>query len=89
MGAKAYNILWDKDSLRNKSYEEIVETLSAHYSPEPLEMAENYRFHLRKQQDGESAIVFVAALLKLAIKCKFGNYLQTELTNQLGFDLRS
>lgn len=52
-----------------------------------MEIAENFRFHQRKQTEGESVQRFVTALHKLSIHCKFGDYLKTALRNQLVFGL--
>lgn len=74
---------------KDRTYTELVQLLESEFSPAPNEIVENYRFHLRKQRDGESINDFVAALRKLAIKCKFDTYLNTALRNQLVFGLRS
>lgn len=50
---------------------------------------ENYKFYQRKQAEGESVQQFVAALHKLSIYCKFGDYLKTALRNQLVFSLQN
>lgn len=70
-------------------FEELVANLAEFYTPEPLEIAENFRFHQRKQKDGESVKDFVAALHKLSVHCNFGPYLKTALRNQLVFGLSS
>lgn len=72
-----------------KSYAFLTEKLEEFYAPAPLEIAENYRFHQRKQEEGEKIQQFVAALHKLSINCNFGQYLQTALRNQLVFGLSS
>lgn len=92
MGQRTYNMLCDKISPAKASqltYAQIVGKLSEHFDPEPLEIVENYRFHLRKQEEGESAEDYLIALRKLSIHCKFGTYLDTALRNQLVFGLRS
>lgn len=69
MGPKTFNLL--RDLLQptkpgEKTYAEIVKVLSEHYSPKPLLIAERFRFHKRDQEEGESVLMFVAALRKLA-----------------------
>lgn len=64
-----------------------MQNLAEFYAPEPLEIAENFRFHQRKQ--GESVKDFIAALHKLSVHCNFCNYLKTTLRNQLVFGLSS
>ncbi|XP_037528183.1 uncharacterized protein LOC119405417 [Rhipicephalus sanguineus] len=53
-------------------YEEIVQTLAAHYDPRPSELYCRCKFQRRDQQPGESIAVYVAALRKLAADCNFG-----------------
>lgn len=92
VGQTTYNIVCDKLSPTKpteKSYKELVEVLQEHFDPKPLEIVENYRFHLRKQHEGESAEDFIIALRKLAINCKFEQYLDTALRNQFVFGVRS
>jgi hypothetical protein len=36
-----------------KSYQEIIKLLGDHLSPKPLSIAERFRFHKRKQLEGE------------------------------------
>ncbi|XP_011707478.1 PREDICTED: uncharacterized protein LOC105462524 [Wasmannia auropunctata] len=67
------------------TYDTLITTLKEFYDPPPLEIAENFKFYQRKQKDGESIQEFLAALQKLSIHCKFGDYLKTALRNQLVF----
>lgn len=87
----SYNVLCDKlapEKPQTKTYAEIETLLKTHYEPAPLEIVENYKFHLRKQADGEKVADFVVALRRLSIHCNFGAYLETALRNQLVFGLR-
>ncbi|XP_070517887.1 uncharacterized protein [Cardiocondyla obscurior] len=92
IGSASFDYICDKvapaDSY-SKSYSYLTEKLEEYYAPSPLEIAENYRFHQRKQNESETVQQFVAALHKLSINCKFGQYLQTALRNQLVFGLLS
>lgn len=88
VGASAFDVLCDRLDPADpftQQYEVLVQNLEEFYAPEPLEIAENYRFHQRKQSEGESVQQFVAALHKLSIHCKFGDYLKTALRNQFVF----
>jgi len=91
-GPTAFDVLSDRldpvDSFTGR-YDDLVKMLQEYYAPAPLEIAENFTFHQRKQQDDESVQQYVAALRKLSIHCKFGDYLNTALRNQLVFGLRS
>ncbi|KAB0804525.1 hypothetical protein PPYR_01495 [Photinus pyralis] len=92
MGASTYDILADKLSPvepESKTYIEIIQTLEHFYSPSPLEVAEIFRFQSRKQVEGESIQEYCHALQKLSINCKFGNYLNNAVRNQLVFGLQS
>ena len=46
-----------------KSYQEILKLLRDHLSPNPLSIAERFRFHKRKQLEGESINDYVAVLV--------------------------
>lgn len=90
VGPTAFDVLCDRldpDDPFSQSYEALVQKLEEFYEPTPLEIAENYRFHQRKQLEGEAVQQFVAALHKLSIHCKFGDYLKTALRNQFVFGL--
>ncbi|KAK2578340.1 hypothetical protein KPH14_012794 [Odynerus spinipes] len=92
IGSKSFDILCDRlapEDPYKKTYEELTAKLEEFYAPAPLEVAENFRFHQRKQMEGENVQQFVAALHKLSINCKFGEYLKTALRNQLVFGLSS
>lgn len=92
IGTDTYDLLWDKlapTTPEAKTYEQLVEILKNVFDPTPLEIVENYRFHLRKQADDETVEEFSIALRKLAIGCKFDTYLDTALRNQFVFGLAS
>lgn len=72
----------------NKSFDEICDILKSRYSVKPLEIAENYKFHQRKQRDGESFQDFLDALRSIAKNCEFGDYLEKAVRNQFTFGLK-
>ncbi|XP_062715253.1 uncharacterized protein K02A2.6-like [Aedes albopictus] len=94
MGGETYDILSDKlapERPQQKTYDQIVAVLEAHFNPEPLEILENFRFKCRKQADErpeETIDEYLIALRKLAITCNFGAYLNTALRNQFVFGLK-
>ena len=55
-----------------KTYDELVATLSAHYSPPPSEIIQRFKFHSRFRNPGESVATYVAELRSLAEFCNFG-----------------
>src|SRR3978361_14463 len=86
--------LWVCDKLTpedpyQQAYMRLRKILEEFYSPMPLEIAENFRFHQRKQREEESLQEYIVALQKLSVNCKFGDYLKTALRNQFVFGLRS
>lgn len=90
VGPTAFDVLCDRldpEDPFTQNYDTLVQKLEEFDEPAPLEIAENYRFHQRMQSDSESVQQFVAALHKLSIHCKFGNYLKTALRNQFVFGL--
>ncbi|XP_055915493.1 uncharacterized protein K02A2.6-like [Eupeodes corollae] len=92
MGSETYDILCDKLSPaqpNDKTFKDIVELLEQHFNPDPLEIVENNKFHLRKQQEGENVCEFLVNLRRLAASCNFGEYLLTALRNQFVFGLKS
>ncbi|XP_046145704.1 uncharacterized protein K02A2.6-like [Osmia bicornis bicornis] len=92
IGPVAFDMICDKLSPADpykQTYANITAKLEDFYAPTPLEIAENYRFHLRKQTEGETIQSFVAALHKLSVNCNFGAYQKTALRNQFVFGLAS
>ncbi|XP_011865485.1 PREDICTED: uncharacterized protein LOC105560733 [Vollenhovia emeryi] len=89
VGQTAYNVLCDRLSSDPSSqpYEVLIQALENFYEPPPSELAENYKFHKRKQLKKETIQQFVAALRDLSINCNFGDYLKTALRNQFVFGL--
>ncbi|XP_061909872.1 uncharacterized protein K02A2.6-like [Entelurus aequoreus] len=67
----------------SKTYKNIVDILTKHFSPKPLVIAERFRFHRRHQEEGESVTMFMAALRKLAEHCEFGDTLSDALRDRL------
>lgn len=66
-----------------KSFEELVEVLTAHYSPRPTEVMQRFRFNSRAKKEGESIADYVAALRKLAEFCNYGAALDKMLRDRL------
>ncbi|XP_071580116.1 uncharacterized protein [Temnothorax nylanderi] len=91
IGIEAFGILCDRlDPVDpyTKSFGDLCKKLEEFYAPEPLEIAEIFTFRKCMQKDGESAQEYLAALQKLSLHCKFGNYLKTELRNQFVFGIK-
>ena len=45
-----------------KTYDELVETLSEHYSPPPSEIIQRFKFHSHFRNPGKSVATYVAEL---------------------------
>ena len=92
MGPKTFNLLRSlvqPAKPGGKTFEEIVDTLTKHFSPKPLVIAERFRFHKRNQEEGESVNMFVASLRKLAEYCEFKDALNDALRDRLVCGLRN
>ena len=64
---------------KDKSLEEIVDTMKAHYKPKPPVIVERFHFHRRNQGSHESIVDYVAELRRLASLCQFEAYLDKAL----------
>ena len=75
---------------QDKSYTDLSQLLTKHFSPEPLVIAERFHFHRREQGVEESISVYVAELRRLASSCKFKeDYLEEALRDRFVCGLRS
>lgn len=54
-----------------------------HYSPQPVEIMQRYRFYTRVWQPNETVAEFVADLRRLAKHCNFGDTLEKMLSDRL------
>ena len=57
------------------SFKDIVAALTSHLQPKPSETVQQYKFHSRTRNQGESVSGFVAKLKKLLEHCNFGTKL--------------
>ena len=92
VGAQTYDTLRSllaPTSPRDKSYEELLEVLRKHYDPQPLLVAERFRFYKRSQRTDESISDFLADLRRLSIKCEFGDFLDQALRDRFVCGIRS
>ncbi|KAL0187219.1 hypothetical protein M9458_018889, partial [Cirrhinus mrigala] len=65
MGASIYGLIAPIKP-GTMTYDEIVDTLQAHFTPRAIVIAERLKFHKRNQAEGESVAQYVAVLKKLA-----------------------
>ena len=64
-------------------------TLKSHFEPKPLVISERFVFNKRQQKSDETVADYVAALRKLSIHCKFGDFLDDALRDRFVCGLRS
>ena len=85
VGEETYALLRNlvsPSSPKEKTFEEIIKTLQAHFEPRPLVIAERFRFHRRNQRSDESVADFVAELRRLAKDCEFRDHLDEALRDR-------
>ena len=73
----------------SKKYKEREATLEDYLNPKPLTIAKRLKFHYHNQQEGETAVQYMAALHKLMEHCEFWDYLEEVLQDRLVYRLRS
>ena len=92
IGGSTYKLLRDllaPTLPKEKTLDEIVDTLKQHYEPKPVVIAERFRFHRRQQAAGETVKDYVAELRRLATHCEFGSFLNEALRDRFVCGLRS
>ena len=60
------------DKPEDKSLDDLISVLKGHFTPEPLEVLERFKFQQRLRKPGESAVQYMAALKQLSVSCNFG-----------------
>lgn len=72
MGIELLNKYYDSVGENvDQTFDEIVEQINKMVNPQPLEIAERFRFLNRRQQSGETAAQYMAELRKSALNCNF------------------
>ncbi|XP_053400584.1 uncharacterized protein K02A2.6-like [Mercenaria mercenaria] len=92
IGSKTYGTLRDlcsPDLPKDKTYAALCKLLSEHYNPEPLLIAERFRFWKRNQRPDETVSQFNVSLRKLAEHCKFGGNLNDSLRDRFVCGLKT
>ena len=91
VGRSTYNLLRSliaPQKPTEKTFDELVEVLTAHYSPKPTEVMQRFRFNCRKRQEGETVANYVAELRRLAEHCNYGDTLDKMLRDRLVWGIR-
>ena len=68
---------------KEKSVDEILQTLTEHFDPKPSVIVQRFRFNSRLHQEGESVAKFMAELQQLSEHCEFGAMLNDMLRDRL------
>ena len=69
VGAKTYSLirnLVSPEKPSDKTFEALKTLIKNHLQPKPLTIAERFKFHQRKQEEGGSVNQFLAGLRKLS-----------------------
>ena len=77
------------DKPADKDLKTLTDTLTKHFEPSKLLIAERFHFHRRTQGSEESIADFVAGLRKLSIHCKFSGFLDDSQRDRFVRGLRS
>ena len=86
IGPQAYTLLSSlvaPTAPSKKSYQELVQAMTDHHYPPPLEIVQRYRFHTRFRQQGETVTTYVSELRAIAQWCNFGESLENMLRYRL------
>ena len=66
-----------------KTYQELIQALTVHFSSTPSPIVCRFKFHSRCRQPGESIAGFVSQLRSLSENCGFGDTLEDMLRDRL------
>ena len=67
----------------DKTYQELVTTLTKHFNPTPSETVQRFKFNTRTRKPGESVSTYLAELRSLAEYCNYGASLEAMLRDRL------
>lgn len=92
IGQETYSVLKKlvyPDTPKNKTFNQLIEILQKHFSPEINEIPERYKFHMEDQKDGQSISDYIIELKSRAQKCKFGAFLNEALRDRFVFGVKN
>ena len=85
IGNETYSLsrnLLAPESPAGKAVKTLSETLTDHLKPQPLIIAERYKFYFRDQSENETITEYLAELRKLTLNCEFKDYLDQALKDR-------
>ena len=74
--------LTDPEPYESNTKAQIIELLSAYFTPKDMVLINTFRFGTRSQKAGESAAEYSTALRSLAKGCEYGPYLERALRDR-------
>ena len=69
-------------SQSTKTVEELFEIVKEHLKPQPITIAERYKFYCRGQNENETISDYIAVLQRLTLNCNFRKFLDEELRDR-------
>ena len=84
-GNETYSLsrnLLEPESPARKTVKILSETLTDHLKPQPIIIAEGYKFYCRDQSENETITEYLAELRKLTLKCGIKNFLYQALRDR-------
>ncbi|XP_033729753.1 uncharacterized protein K02A2.6-like [Pecten maximus] len=91
-GSKTYGLIRNvvsPEKPSDKTYDELKTAIGTHLKPKPLVIAERFKFHQRKQREGETVSQFLAELRKLSEHCNFEGFLNDAIRDRFVCGLSS
>ena len=85
IGSDTYSLLRNLIALvspSTKTVEELVEILSEHFKPQPIVIAERYKFYCRDQKENETISDYITVLWQLTLNCNFREFLDEALQDR-------
>ena len=82
IGSDTYSLLRNflaPVSWSTKTVEELFETLKEHLKPQPVVIAERYKFYYRDQKENETISDYIVVFRKLTLNCNFREFLDATL----------
>lgn len=92
IGSQTYALLRNlvvPDKPGDTSFAELTRSLTAHFDPKPLMIAERFHSHRRVQTGGKSVAEYVAELKYQAAHCDFGERVEEALRDSLVCGLKN
>lgn len=92
IGPKIYSVLKNlvlPNKVAEQTYDDLVKTLKAHYTPEKSIIAQRCKFHKRFQKEGETLSQYAVEIKQLASSCDFGTFLNDALRDRFVSGIRS